>query len=242
MNKSVFPFVFLLSSLAFCNGARAADGVGFYLEPIVGFSRVTVKTLEIGKNFITSGDDDPHDDVEADWSAVDPNEVQGSVGRKAYFAGAGFSAGAAAGIKLFSLSLGGAYIWDSVAMDGYSKRYRYRPEKNRATGRKFLDSGTIDLHRVMVQIKYGLPLGRIEVNFQTRIGVLYLDEGPLLLGRAIDSGSGFSGDVGIGLAFSVASWLSVGVSGYFGFFSFSGDYEGAYGTIGGMNGSFVVHI
>ena len=237
MKKSVFPFVFLLGSLFFCNSARAAEGVGFYLEPLVGFSRVTVKTLEIEKSFITSKDDDPDDGVEDDWSAVDPNEVQGSVGRKAYFAGAGFSLGAAAGIKLFSLSLGGVYAWDSVTMDGYSKRYRYRP-----TGRKFLDSGTIDLHRVMAQVKYGLPIGRIEVNFQTRIGVLYLDEGPLLMGRAIDSGSGFSGDVGIGLAFSVTSWLSVGVNGYFGFFSFTGDYEGAYGTIGGMNGSFVVHI
>jgi len=221
-------------------GVAAGENVGFILEPEVGASWVRIKSLEIEKSFITATDPD-EDDLD-DWENLDPDSLQKTVGRKAFYEGSGFSLGISGALKIFNVTLGVAYIWDSVTLDGYSKRYRYEPDRNRAGGRKFWDTGVIDLHRVMAQVGYLLPLWKFRIKLQTRIGTIYLDEGPLIIGRAIDDTSGFAGDVGVGLSFHPFAFLSIGIEGYFGFFSFSGQYEGAYGTIGGICGNFAVTI
>ncbi len=218
----------------------AAENVGVFLEPEIGGSWVRIKSLEIEQSFIAASDSDDADND--DWESVDPGSVQKTVGRKSYYTGSGLSLGGSIGLKLFNVNLGVAYLWDSITLDGYSKRYRYDPMKNRAGGRKFWDTGVADFHRVMAQIGYMLPIWKLHLKFQTRIGAIYLDEGPLIVGRAIDDASGFAGDLGIGLSYSPFTFLSIGIEGYFGFFSFSGTYEGAYGTIGGLCGNIAFHI
>jgi hypothetical protein len=229
-----------IGALLCCSSAVGAENIGFVLEPTVGGSWITIKALEIDKAFITAADED--EQTGDDWESVDPDAIQRSVGRKSYYEGSGFSLGGSLGLVLFNLTLGVAYAWDSVTLDGYSKKYRYEPDLMRAGGRKFWDTGVADLHRVMARVSYSLPIARFRIKFQTRIGALYMDEGPLIVGRAIGDSSGFAGDVGLGLSFMAFPFLSVGIDGCFGFFSFSGAYEGAYGTMSGIYGTIGFHI
>jgi hypothetical protein len=127
-----------------------------------------------------------------------------------------------------------AYTFDSLTLDGFSKRYRYMADKLRAGGRKFLDDGPADFHRVQAMLRYILPVWKIQVEFQTRIGGIFINEGPLIVGRAIQEERGFTGDLGAGVGVSPAKALTLRIIGYYGFYSFSGDYEGAYGTLGGF--------
>jgi hypothetical protein len=129
-----------------------------------------------------------------------------------------------------------------VNLHGYSKRYRYDPDRVRATGRKFLDEGRLELQRVQLEVRYGLPLWRFELALQTRVGGIFIDEGPLLIGRAAGRDNGFTGDFGAGVGFAATGWLTIGLTGWFGFYSFTGSYDGAYGTVAGLDGSLVLHF
>ena len=135
--------------------ARAADGVSVFVEPSVGFTAVTLKALEIETAFIRAEVDENGDPIETDdWSTVDPSEFQATVGRRAYYEGTGFSCGVAGGVRLFGIQIGAAYTFDTLTLDGFSKRYRYMPEKLRAGGRKFLDDGRAEFHRIEVMLRY----------------------------------------------------------------------------------------
>jgi hypothetical protein len=234
------------AALAFAfaaGGARAADGVSVFVEPSVGYTVATLKALEIETSFIRPKLDDDGEPIDTDdWSNVDPSEFQATVGRRAYYEGSGFSCGAAAGVRLFAVQLGVSYTYDALTLDGFSKRYRYLPEKKRAGGRKFMDDGRADFQRVEALMRYILPVWKIQFEFQTRIGGIFIDEGPLIVGRAIREGTGFTGDVGVGVGVSPVEFLTVRAGGYYGFFSFSGDYEGAYGTLGGFVFAIVLSI
>jgi len=232
-----------LAAVLAASGVRAANGVSVFVEPSVGYTAATLKALEIETSFIRPKLDENGDPIDTDdWSNVDPSEFQATVGRRAYYKGSGFSCGAAAGLRLFAVQLGVAYTYDMLTLDGFSKRYRYLPEKKRAGGRKFLDDGRSDFQRVEALLRYILPIWKIQVEFQTRIGGIFVDEGPLIVGRAIREGTGFTGDLGAGLGISPVKYLTVHALGYFGFFSFSGDYEGAYGTLGGFTFSITLSI
>jgi hypothetical protein len=225
------------------SGARAANGVSVFVEPSVGFTAVTLKALEIETAFIRAEVDENGDPIETDdWENVDPTEFQATVGRRAYYEGTGFSCGVSGGVRLFAIQIGAAYTFDTLTLDGFSKRYRYMPEKLRAGGRKFLDDGRADFHRVEVLLRYILPIWKIQLEFQTRLGGIFIDEGPLIVGRAIREQNGFTGDLGIGIGVSPVKFLTVRVAGYYGFYTFSGDYEGAYGTLGGLTFSVVLSI
>jgi hypothetical protein len=232
-----------LALAAAAGGAKAADGVTVFVEPSVGFTAATLKALEIETAFISPKLDENGEPIDTDdWESVDPSEFQATVGRRAYYEGSGFSCGVAAGVRLFAVMLGVSYTFDSLTLDGFSKRYRYLPDKLRAGGRKFMDDGPAEFHRVEAMLRYILPVWKIQLEFQTRIGGIFVDEGPLIVGRAIREENGFTGDVGLGLGVSPVKMLTVRAGGYYGFFSFSGDYEGAYGTIGGFTFSVIVSI
>jgi hypothetical protein len=232
-----------LAILAAAGAARAADGVDVFIEPSIGYTAATLKALEIETAFIAPALDENGDPIETDdWSSVDPSEFQATVGRRAYYEGSGFSVGVAGGVRLFAVQIGVSYVFDALTLDGFSKRYRYMPDKLRAGGRKFLDDGPVDFHRVGALLRYILPVWKIQIEFQTRIGGIFVDEGPLIIGRAIREQNGFEGDVGIGVGVAPRSWLTLRAGGYFGFFSFAGDYEGAYGTLGGFTFSIVLSI
>jgi hypothetical protein len=224
-------------------GASAADGVTVFLEPSVGFTAATLKALEIETAFIIPKLDENGDPIETDdWASVDPSEYQATVGRRAYYEGNGFSTGVAGGVRLFAVQIGVSYTFDALTLSGFSKRYRYMPDKLRAGGRKLVDEGRADFHRVAAMLRYILPVWKIQLEFQTRIGGIFVDEGPLTVGRAIRQKNGFEGDVGAGVGVAPLDWLTVRAGGYYGFFSFSGDYEGAYGTLGGFTIGVVLSI
>ncbi len=223
--------------------ARSAEGLGAYLKPSIGHSWLTIKTLEIEKTFI-SAPLDP-DTGEVDEEAAEQLAMSAArrpVGRKAFYEGSGMSYGVAGGLRLYSLWIGVDYSWIPARLHGYSKRYRYDPEKLRARGRKFYDEATVDFQRVLCELKYGFPIGRFELQFRTRFGGVFIDEGALVMGRSVDQGAGFTGDVGAGLSFAPLGWLSVSATGFAGMNAFTGVYHGAYGSIGGLDISLVAHI
>jgi hypothetical protein len=84
-------------------------------------------------------------------------------------------------------------------------------------------------------LRYILPIWKFQLEFQTRIGGIAVDEGPLIVGRAIRDERGFEGDLGVGVSYAPLELLTLRVTGFYGFFSFPGDYEGAYGTLGGFS-------
>lgn len=241
MKRIAIGFSLALAAISIAGPAGAADGIGFYLKPSVGYTWVNLKSLEIETTFVRPPLDDDGDPVD-DQADFDADDARRSVGRRTYYTGGGASLGASGGIKLFDLWLGVNYTYVPVEFEGYSKRYRYEPEKVRATGKKFGDSGTAWFQRVLAELRYGLPIWRFEVSFQTRVGSIFVDSGPLIMGRAVEEGSGYSGDLGGGLAFTPFPYVTIGVNGWFGFFSFTGKYEGAYGTVGGIDALFIFHI
>lgn len=232
----------LLIALLLPAGADAG-GFGVYLMPTVGGDWLTLKSLEVEQGFISAPATPELGEFEGP-NAEGPEQVSARrpVGRKSYYTGSGISVGVAAGLRLASLRVGAEYIWSSLAMDGYSKLYRYDPDKLRARGREFLDEGPVQLQRVLCALEYGLPFGPLEIKFRTRVGGVFLDEGPLIIGAAVDRGAGIAGDLGLGLELRILGWLGAAVHGSFGFVSFSGNYDGAFGTLGGVSGGLVLHL
>ncbi|HUT79208.1 MAG TPA: hypothetical protein VM285_16030 [Polyangia bacterium] len=221
----------------------AAGGFGGYLMPTIGYDWMTLKSLEVEQGFLSAPVDLETGDIDEEAAEeLALGNARRSVGRKSYYEGGGLSTGVAAGLRFSSLRIGAEYTWSPVAMEGYSKRYRYDPEKLRARGRRFLDEGAITVQRALCVLGYGLPLGPLEITIRTRIGGVFLDEGPLIVGNSVDRGAGFVGDLGLGLELSVLGWLGIAVHGSFGFISFSGQYDGAFGTMGGIQGGLVLHL
>jgi hypothetical protein len=241
MKQASAALVGLLLWFGGIGAADAADGIGVYVKPSLGYSWITLKTLEIETTFVRPPIDDEGDPID-DKAEFDPDDARRSVGRRTYYEGGGMAVGISGGVHLFDLWLGVNYSYLPVELDGYSKRYRYEPDKVRATGKRFHDKGVAQLQRVTAELRYGLPIWRIELSFQTRVGGIFIDEGPLIMGRAVESGAGYTGDLGIGLGFTPFRYLTVGVSGWFGFFSFTGKYDGAYGTVGGLDANIIFHI
>ncbi len=209
--------------------ADASDGFGVYLYPYAGYSWLKLKSLEIDEAFIAP----PEGEIEI---PVDPNfgDARRSVGRQSNFRGGGFTLGGSAGIRIFSLGLGVHYSWTPVEVEGYAKHYHYFPDLARAGGRKFLDRGVLDTQRVLFEVQYRLPIWRFEIAIRTRIGSVFIDDNGLAVGRKLDTGGGFTGDLGASIVFNVVKPLSIGIDGWFGFFSFDGAYEGVYGSCGGL--------
>jgi hypothetical protein len=221
----------------------AAGGFGGYLKPTLGYDWMTLKSLEVEQGFLSAPIDPETGDIDEEAAEeLALGAARRPVGRKSYYEGGGLSTGVAAGLRFASLRLGAEYLWSPVAMDGYSKRYRYDPEKLRARGRRFLDEGTITVQRALCVLEYGLPFGPLEVMARTRLGGVFLDEGPLIMGNSVDRGAGFVGDLGLGLELSVLGWLGISVHGFFGFVSFSGQYDGAFGTMSGIQGGLVLQL
>jgi len=209
--------------------------------PTLVYDRMTLESLE-GEGLCLTPPADP-ETGEVDKEAADAaaaGSAQRPVGRKSYYEGGGLSAGVAAGLRLSSMRVGAEYAWSSMTMEGYSQRYRYDPEKLRARGRRFLDEGTVIVQRVLCVLEYGLPFGPLEVKTRTRIGGVFIDEGPLIIGTALDRGAGFSGDLGLGLEVAILGWLGIAVHGFFGFVSFSGNYDGSFGALGGFQAGLVL--
>jgi hypothetical protein len=221
--------------------AHAAGGIGAYLEPTAGYTWINLKSLEIETTFVRPPLDDDGEPVD-DQADFDLDDARRSVGRRTHYTGGGGTIGISGGVRLFDLWLGINYSYIPAEMDGFSKRYRYEPEKVRATGKKFEDSGTAWFQRLTAEFKYGLPIWRFAIDFRTRVGAIYVNSGPLIMGRAVESGSGYTGDLGGGLSFTPFSYVAVGVTGWFGFFSFTGKYDGAYGTVGGIDVNIIFHI
>jgi len=225
-----------LCAVAFSTAARAGNEFSLFLEPFIGVTAATINSLEVENAFVSSqvqeGEDDPT--LDDDWTTVDPSTYKTPVGRKAYYSGKGLSLGAALGIRLFAVQLGVSYIHDGVDAEGFSKRYRYSVDKMRATGRRFNDAGVVQFHRIVALVRYILPFWMMQLELSTRIGGVYLDEGPLIVGRAIENKCGFAGDLGVGLGFSPVKMLTLRATGFYGFYSFSGEYEGTYGMLSGF--------
>lgn len=214
--------------------AGAGKEASFFVEPIVGYTAVTLNALEVDDKFVASGGGAEDPAAEDDWSEVDPSVYETPVGRRAYYEGGGFSCGGAAGIRLFAVQLGVSYVHDAVRLEGFSKRYRYSAEEMRATGRKILDEGDAAFERILAVVRYVLPFWRLQLELSTRLGGVFIDEGPLIVGRAVERGRGFAGDVGVGIGFSPVRLLTLRATGTYGFFSYTGDYDGTYGMIGGF--------
>ncbi len=205
----------------------AFGGFDIYFAPSLGYSWYKIKSMEIEKSFIGQ---------ETTPQEIDTTDTQQSVGSKSAYGGSGITLGGSAGIKIFSLGLGIHYAWAPVELDGYSKRYNYNTDLGSATGRKFLDKKTVDTQRILFEMSYCLPISRVAIIFTTRIGGLLLNDNGLTIGRATDSGSAFTGDLGLRFDYYPVNILGIGLAGWFGVFSFVGTYEGTFGTAGGLNG------
>ncbi|MBW2278887.1 MAG: hypothetical protein JRF63_15445 [Deltaproteobacteria bacterium] len=127
--------------------AWATGGVGVYLEPSFGYTWINLKSLEIETTFVRPPIDDDGDPID-DEAEFDADDARRSVGRRTYYTGGGGSIGVAGGLRLFDLWLGVNYAYIPADLEGYSKRYRYEPDKVRATGKKFDDAGTAWFHRL----------------------------------------------------------------------------------------------
>lgn len=204
--------------------AFGSSSIGAYVSPHLGYSWHQLKALQIEESFLSgSGEDQP----------LDP---QPEVGSKGKYDGGGFTVGVSGGIRLFDLRLGLLYLWTPLQVDGTSRDYRYSSDYRSAVGEKYIDSGSLDFHRVLVDIHYAIPVWRFEVDLQTHIGAVLLGESDMRIGNDIEIKKGISGDLGLGLSFSAFDFLSVGVEGYFGFLMFVGNYKGVYGIVGGVGG------
>ncbi|MBN2718656.1 MAG: hypothetical protein JXX14_22615 [Deltaproteobacteria bacterium] len=232
----VVVWVLLLSPAA--NAGRVAS---FYLEPHFGAARVIMKAVEIERSFVSTIG---QKDVQYSWTDVNIN-VEGGiapVGRMIGYTGSGVELGFGTGIKISGLQAGFTLTFINAAFSGYSKRYRYSPELLRAEGKKYTDADTVPMLRLLGSVKYGIPVRRLLLMFQTRIGRMKFRDTSLVLGRAVEKDNGITADVGIEVALRPSRWISVGFLGYGGFFAFTGKYEGGMGGIFGGNGTFCVYF
>jgi hypothetical protein len=225
-----------LAAASIPSAAHAGKSVSFFLEPFIGVTAATLNALEVENAFVVSKPSADGEDptAEDDWTQVDPSSYRTPVGRRAYYEGRGFSCGGALGVRLFAVQLGVSYIHDGLRLEGFSKRYRYSVDRMKAVGHRFNDEGLADFHRVVALVRYILPFWKMQLELTTRLGGVFVDEGPLIVGRAIDEERGFTGDLGAGLGYSPVRMLTLRATGYYGFYTFSGQYDGAYGMIGGF--------
>jgi len=245
MSKNrIFVSVFFLACFSVFPGtAFAANPVGVFFEPLIGIGHVKISTLEIDTTFIKAvAPEDGTSGIPREPTEIDPASVQAPVGRKTRYEGTGVLTGASLGLKIDSISFGVSYGFTSAEIGGYSKRYNYYPEKMRAGGRKFNDEGRVGFHQVMGLVRYGLPIWKFEFEFISRVGGVFIDDGPLILGRAVSVKKGFTVDLGVGLIYKFHRHFTAGIAGNFGLFTFSGSYEGAYGLLSGasFNVAFVL--
>ncbi len=227
------PWLALLAAVILVTPSEvsALDGFGAYFTPSIGYSWFKIKSLEIDESFIKPPDDELD---QIDIENLDFSDAKRSVGSKSSFKGGGLAIGGSAGIRILSVCLGAHYSWTAVQVKGHAKHYHYFPELARAGGRTFLDNGVVDIQRILFVLKYKLPIWKFEIGLRTRVGTIIIDDNGLAMGRTVDSDMGFTGDLGALLAFFPVSFFSIGVDGFFGFFSFDGIYEGVFGTAGGL--------
>lgn len=214
---------------------QAGGKVGsVFIEPTMGMATIYLQAVEIENSFVSSVSADA--EITDEWNNVDPNGVIAPVGRMISYKGNGLEMSVTAGVKISGLKLGFAFSWINANFSGYSKRYRYQPELLRAGGRSMHDASKVPLFRLMGAIKYGIPVWRLMLNFQTRIGGMLVGPTPLIVGRAVEKENAFTADAGLELAIRPNKWVSVGVLGYAGAYVFPGTYEGALGAIIGVDG------
>jgi hypothetical protein len=202
----------------------------------MGMATVRLQAVEIENSFVSSLNSDDSE-PSSDWSDIDPTGAIAPVGRMVTYKGNGLEMSITAGIKIAGLRLGFCYSWINASFSGFSKRYMYVPELLRAGGTPFYDTSSVSIHRLMSSIKYGIPIRKFRLNFQTRLGVMIVGNTPLVVGRAVEDNNAFSGDFGLEFTMRPSKWFSVGVLGYAGAFAFPGKYDGAFGVITGVDGT-----
>lgn len=222
-------FVVGLMPIAAFAGKMAA----FYVEPHLGAATIIMRAVEIENSFVTSVS---KEEVILEWSDIDPAGVIAPVGRMISYKATGVETGISAGIKISGLKLGFSFCVINASFSGYSKRYRYMPELLRAGGRKYQDSDQTPVFRWLGTVKYGIPIWRVQLSFQTRIGAMAFGNTSLIIGRAAEEKGGITADVGLEASLRPNKWFSVGVMGYGGLFAFTGKYEGAMGGVFGGSG------
>ncbi|MCP4602162.1 MAG: hypothetical protein GY847_16880 [Proteobacteria bacterium] len=227
--RSKLVFAALVAVVLSASGsAEASKGFDIYLSPYVGYLWHKFKSFELEDSFIKI----PEEGVLEE--EIDLGNAQRSVGRTSFYSGAGITLGGSAGIRIFSLGIGAHYSWTPVTVSGYSKAYHYYPDLARAGGRRFIARGVVDVRRVLFELSYGLPLSSLVISLRTRIGSILIDDNGIVMGQAINSGSGFTGDLGASIVLFPVSLLSIGVDGWYGFFTIEEAYYGAAGTLGGL--------
>jgi hypothetical protein len=215
----------------------AAELFGVYLEPWVGGTWQQFKALEIDETFLKKN---PDEELEKE-RFLEENKAA-VVGTRATYQGSGPTFGASGGLRLSSLRIGVHLNWTLIHLEGYSKRYRYDPDALRARGRKYYDERDIDIQRILFELGYALPIGILELIFRSHVGGISFDSQSLVMGQAVESGRGLTGDIGVGLSLALASFLSAEIGGWFGFYAYTGKYDGAYGTLGGIVGTLTLKI
>ena len=234
---------FILAAVLLLCAKNVSAGriAAFYLEPHFGAARIIVKAVEIERSFVSTVG---KSDIEYSLTDVNLNLEGGiaPVGRMVSYKGSGVEAGFGTGIKISGLKMGFTFTWINAAFSGYSKRYRYSTQLLKAEGKKLVDSDTVPIFRLLGAVKYGIPFGRLLLQFQTRIGRMIFRDTSLVLGRAIERDNGLTADVGIEATLRPSRWISIGFLGYGGFFAFTGKYEGGMGGVFGGNGTFCIYF
>jgi len=240
MGTRAFQIGAVMALLTFCCLPCAAGRpLMLYLEPRLGFAHVYLSAIEIDNSFVSTIS---NESVWDDLTNVDINGVVAPVGRVVRHEGNGMSAGGSAGIRISGLRLGVSFSWVGAQMSGYSKRYLYTPELLRASGRRYYDTGDVDFFRLQGEFGYGLSLKMIVLEFMTRVGSMHTGPSALILGRATETASAITGEIGVSLKLRPSRWISVGVAGYGGFFAFLGTYEGSFGWIAGVDGTICLYF
>ena len=223
--------------------AHAGKIAAFYLEPHLGVARVMMKAFEIERSFVTVVG---QKNSQYTWTDVNLSAEGGiaPVGRVINYQGTGVEMGFGTGIKISGLKLGFTLTFINATFSGASKRYQYYPEQLRAEGKKFSDTDRAPIVRMMGAVKYGVPIGRFLLQFQTRVGRMAFGHTSLILGRAAEKDNGLTADAGIELTLRPSRWFSVGFLGYGGFFAFLGDgkYAAGMGALFGGNGTFCLYF
>ena len=219
--------------------ARPDRTAAFFIEPSMGMAMVYLRAVEIEGSFVTAL---AGGEVADDWENVDPSGVVAPVGRMISYQGRGMEMAITSGIKISGLRLGIGFSWINAAFSGYSKRYRYMPELLRAGGRTFYDASRIPLFRILASVKYGIPIRRLLLHLQTRIGAMVAGDTPLVVGRAVEQHDAVTVDFGLDLTIRPVKWVSFGVLTWAGAFAFPGTHEGAMGFLVGFDALACVYF
>ena len=231
---SLIPLILFL----FASDAHAGRVAALYLEPHFGAAKLILKAVEIERSFVSA----VTNDATYGLTDINPEGIIAPVGRMISYTGGGMEAGFTSGIKISGLKLGFTFTWINASFSGYSRRYRYSPELMRAQGKKYVDADTLPIFRLMGAIKYGVPIMRLLLQFQTRIGRMIIRDTSLVVGRAVEEQNGMTADIGIEATLRPSRWISVGFLGYGGFFAFTGKFEGGMGGVFGGNGTVCIYF